>query len=416
MSNRALCGALAALLAAAPLAETAWAEPQADEEEIETAGPDTGALFKIDMRARPDIPGLIVRPDDPLQNLTARSAVVMDAATGRVLYERDMNARRFPASTTKIMTLIVALEHSSMDEMVKVGPHAAGMEGSTLWLEVGDEIPMGELLKGMIMRSGNDATVAVAEHVAGSVDAFARMMTEKAHEIGAKDTSFVNTSGLPDANHYTTAHDLALIASYGYREVPHFEDIVSAKEAEYPWVKDDTHRLKSENQMLWLYKGGNGVKTGYTDAAGRCLVSGAKNNGIQLVTVVLDSAYMWNDSIALLDYGFSKIESKRLVEAGKPVARIAVRSGKQGEIPVFAAKDVVLPVDKSGNKDYETRLDLPRTIEAPVQAGDKVGTLTVLYEGKPCMHVDLVAGASVEKKSFFRLIGHFFSNLFKGIF
>lgn len=404
MRSKALCSLLAAMLLAGTTAPTVWAVPRSNESDTEASG-TTGALFKIEQKARPDNPGLTVSADDPLQNLTARSAVVMDAQTGRVLYDRDMRARRFPASTTKIMTLIIALEHCQLDEMVTVSSHAAGTEGSTLWLEAGDQVPMGELLKGMIMRSGNDATVAVAEHVAGSVEAFARMMTEKAHEIGAEDTSFVNSSGLPDDNHYTTAYDLALIASYGYREVPHFEEMVSTKEATFPWVKDETHQLRSENQMLWLYRGGNGVKTGYTEAAGRCLVSGAKNDGIQLVTVVLDSVYMWNDSIALLDYGFAQVDSHELVKQGEPVKKLPVLSGKQKEIPVVAAESVVLSQDKQGTgSEYEKVYELPHTLEAPVKAGDKVGELIVRYEGHECRRVDLLAGESVEQKSFFRTV------------
>ena len=171
---------------------------------------------------RPDIPGLVISPDDPLQNLTARSAVVIDAASGQVIYERNKDERRFPASTTKIMTLIVALEQGSLDDMVSVSDNASRTEGSTIWLEPGEKMRMLDLLYGMMLVSGNDATVAVAEHVAGSVDAFARRMTAKAHEIGAVNTSFVNSSGLPDDRHYTTAHDLALIAAYGYKN-PMFE-------------------------------------------------------------------------------------------------------------------------------------------------------------------------------------------------
>ena len=152
------------------------------------------AVYDIKEMPRPDIPGLVISPDDPLQNLTARSAVVIDAASGQVIYERNKDERRFPASTTKIMTLILALEHSNMDDMVTVSSNAAGTEGSTLWLEAGEKIRMGDLLYGMMMHSGNDATVAVAEHIAGSVDKFAAMMTAKAHEIGAVNTNFANAN------------------------------------------------------------------------------------------------------------------------------------------------------------------------------------------------------------------------------
>ena len=327
-------------------------------------------IIKKAPQETPKVDGLVLSPDDALPRVTARSAVVMEAKTGRVLYERNMDNRQFPASTTKIMTLIIALEKGNLDDVVKVGPHAAGTEGSTLWLEEGDEITLRELLYGMMLHSGNDATVAVAEHIAGSVDAFARLMTDKAHEIGAKDTNFVNANGLPDDAHYTTAHDLALIASYGYT-LPEFEKIVSTKEITFPWVKDDTHRLRNENHMLWLYEGGNGVKTGYTDAAGRCLVSAAKRDGIQLVAVVLDSNWMWNDSILLLDYGFSKIDRTTVVKKHAQVGTVAVTGSRVRRLGVQTKDEIVLPV-VDGAAGYEQTIDLPHAVKAPVKKGDAV--------------------------------------------
>lgn len=356
-------------------------------------------IIKKAPKDTPKVDGLVLDANDRLPSVTARSAVVLEARTGRVLYERNMDERRFPASTTKIMTLIVALENGNLDDVVRVGKHAAGTEGSTLWLEEGDEITLRELLYGMMMHSGNDATVAIAEHIAGSVDRFARLMTDKAHELGARDTNFVNANGLPDDAHYTTAHDMALIAAYGY-SLPEFEDIVSTKEITFPWVKDDTHRLRNENQMLWLYEGGNGVKTGYTDAAGRCLVAGAKRDGIQLVSVVLDSNWMWNDSILLLDYGFAHIDRTTVVREGTQVGTVAVTGGRTRRIGVQAKETVVLPAI-DGAAGYEQQVDLPRDIKAPVKKGDVVGTLRVLYEGREVATTDLVAMQGAERKSFF---------------
>lgn len=359
------------------------------------------ALFHIREMKRPNVPGLVVAADDELPDLTARSAIVMDAATGLVLYERDKDARRYPASTTKIMTLIIALENSDLDDMVTVSKHAAGTEGSTLWLEAGDEIRMGDLLYGMMLHSGNDATVAVAEHIAGSVPAFARLMTEKAHEIGAVHTNFINANGLPDDAHYTTAYDMARIAAYGY-QLDGFEQIVSTKEASFAWVKDQTHRLRNENQMLWLYRGGNGVKTGYTDAAGRCLVSAARENGIQLVAVVFDSVYMWNDSIKLLDYGFSLVRPAQIVRGGEQVGEMMI-SGGHGRIPVCAAHDLTIAQRKDKEEQYEKKLVLDE-VSAPVVRGDKVGKLMILRNGQEIASVDCVADADVVKKSFFARI------------
>ena len=371
------------------------------------------AVYDIKEMPRPDVPGLVVQPDDPLQNLTARSAVVMDAATGQVIYARDMDARRFPASTTKIMTLILALEKSNPDDIVTVSSRAAGTEGSTIWLEAGEKIRMEDLLYGMMMHSGNDATIAVAEHIAGSVDAFARMMTDKAHEIGAVNTNFANPNGLPRDDHYTTAYDMALIASYGYK-VPGFEKIVSTREKNFDWVKDPEHRLRNENQMLWLYRGANGVKTGYTDAAGRCLVSAAKKDGLQLVAVVLDSVYMWNDSIKLLDYGFANVEPETIVQEGDIAGYASVAGGNGSRIPLKAAGTLTLAKIKEDGKKYETSVDVPDKLRAPIQAGDAVGRLVVKLDGKEVASTDLLAGTSVTRRSFFLTVWNFLQSLIYG--
>ncbi len=349
----------------------------------------------------PKVPGLVISEDDPLPSVTARSAIVMEARTHQVIYERDAHAARFPASTTKIMTLIVALEKGNLDDVVTVSSHASGTEGSTIWLEPGDQMTLRELLYGMMLRSGNDATVAVAEHIAGSVDAFAALMTQKAHEIGAVDTNFENANGLPSDDHYTTAYDLALITAYGY-SLPGFEEIVSTKEISFPWVKDDTHLLRNENQMLWLYEGGNGVKTGYTMDAGRCLVSGAKREGVQLVSVVLDSNWMWNDSILLLNYGFSHLAHVTLLHQGETVGEVKLRGSTRKKLPVCTAENVVMPVIEGKTREnFTTAAELPAMLPAPVAKGDVVGRLHIYEDGQEVDAVDLVAAQSAEQQSFY---------------
>ena len=364
---------------------------------------------------RPNIPGLVVSPADPLQKLTARSAIVMDTVTGQILYERDVNARRYPASTTKMMTLIVALEHGKLDDIVTVSKNAEGVEGSTLWLVQGDKIPLGELLTGMMMHSGNDATVAVAEHIAGSVPAFVRMMNDKAEELGANSTHFMNPNGLPDEKHYTTAYDLAKIAAYGY-SLPHFEEIVGKQEALYDWVKDPAKKLRNENQMLWLYRGANGVKTGYTDAAGRCLVSAARRDGMQLVAVVLDSYYMWNDSIALLDYGFQNAHPKTLVKKGEVVAKVDVADGRHDELELVAAESLVA-VEKTGETaKVERKVEVPHEVAAPIKKGDVIGKVICYYDGKAQGSIYLLAAQDVEYYSFWDNLLKTLRDFWKGLF
>lgn len=331
--------------------------------------------------------------------ITAKSAIVIDATTGKVLYSKNSEELRYPASTTKMMSLIVALENGRLDDKITASPQAAATEGSSLWLEAGEQLTLRDLLYGMMLVSGNDATVAVAEHIAGSVEKFAEMMTKKAKEIGAVHTNFVNSSGLPDPNHVTTAHDLARIAAYGYKN-PLFTQFVSTQHAVIPWAGKTYDRdLYNENRMLWRYEGANGVKTGYTDAAGRCLVSGAKRDGIQLVAVVLDSEQMWDDSIKLLDKGFAKVKPSTLLQAGSVVKTLRVSSGKTDTIKVTAADSLVVPVVAGEEEEFSLQFDLPGKIQAPVSKGQKVGTASVIYKGKNVLSVDLLADEDIEKKS-----------------
>lgn len=340
---------------------------------------------------------------DKLPNMTATSAIVIEAKTGHVIYQREANKKMFPASTTKMMTLITALEYGNLDEIVTVSSNASGAEGSTLWLEVGEKIPLGDLLSGMMMISGNDAAIAIAEHVDGTVEKFSSHMTKRAKEIGAQNTNFTNANGLPDENHYTTAYDLAILAAYGY-SLDHFEEIVSTKEKIFPWVHDDSHLLRNENQMLWLYQGGNGVKTGYTDAAGRCLISSSNRNGIQLIAVVLDSIYLWNDSIELLDYGFSKVENSTLVKSNETIETLPIISGRKHTMPIKTTNEVIMPVFKDDTEAYKINYDVPSFLRAPIKKGDTVGKIRILCDGHEVAESNIIATVDVEQKSFFKFI------------
>ena len=345
-----------------------------------------------------------VAPDDVLPNVTATAAIVIEASTGHVLYERNPDQHMFPASTTKMMTLITALEGNKLDEIVTVGPGAYNAEGSTLWLDVGEKIPLGDLLYGMMLVSGNDGAIAIAEHCGGNVHDFAAKMTQRAHELGALNTNFTNANGLPDPNHYTSARDLAIMAAHGFT-LPHFEEICSTKEISFPWIHDETKLLRNENQMLWFYRGCNGIKTGYTDAAGRCLVTSAKQNGVQLIAVVLDSLYIWNDSILLLDYGFGRVSSESLIKAGDVVKTLPIISGRRKSMQVKTAGEIIMPVFEGDANAYEIVYDLPEALTAPIKAGETIGKIrVVLPDGREAAAVDVVTTVDVEQKSFFRLI------------
>jgi serine-type D-Ala-D-Ala carboxypeptidase (penicillin-binding protein 5/6) len=337
-------------------------------------------------------------------DIAAKSAIVIEASTGKVLYSKNADDRRYPASTTKMITLIVALEQGNLNDMVTASANAANTEGSSLWLQPGEKLKLLDMLYGMMLISGNDATVAVAEHIAGSVDNFARRMTEKAHSIGATSTNFTNSSGLPDPNHYSTAADLARIAAYGYQN-PLFVKIVSTQHAVIPWQgKDHSRDLYNENKLLWLYDGANGVKTGYTDAAGRCLVSGANRNGIQMVAVVLDSERMWEDSMRLLDFANSQLRPARLLSQGDILKTVRVDDSKTEFVRLVATADVSAAVSDDDKDQFSTVVIAPNRVDAPVTAGKKLGVVKTYYKNKEIGSVDLVAADSADRKSFFGTI------------
>jgi D-alanyl-D-alanine carboxypeptidase (penicillin-binding protein 5/6) len=337
-------------------------------------------------------------------DITAKSAIVIEASTGKVLYAKSAEEKRYPASTTKIMTLIVALENGQLDDIVTTSPHAASTEGSSLDLIAGEQLKLREMLYGIMLISGNDATVAVAEHIAGSVENFAKLMTSKAHDIGANNTNFTNSSGLPDINHYTTAHDLARIAAYGYKN-PMFKEIVSTKTRIIPWPgKEYNRELFNENRMLWLYEGANGVKTGYTDAAGRCLVSAANRGGIQLIVVVLDSEHMWDDSIKLLDYGFPQLKTYNILHKGDIFKTVNVASGALDVVKLVAKTDLDVPIAENDKDQIHTVVEIDNKIAAPIIEGQKLGIVRAYYNDHEVAAVDLIADQTVQRKSFFALL------------
>lgn len=343
-------------------------------------------------------------------NLTAKSAIVIEASTGEVLFEKNAEERRYPASTTKIMTIITALESGKINDIVTASPNAANTEGSSMGLFVAEQLKMQDMLYGVALVSGNDAAVAIAEHISGSVADFAKLMTEKAHNIGAIKTNFTNSSGLPDPNHYSTASDLARIAAYGYKN-PKFAEIVGTAVKDIP-RHNPKEPLYNENKLLRIYNGANGVKTGYTDDAGRCLVAAAKHGNIQLITVVLDADYMFTDSMNLLDYGFSQIQETEMAHAGGFVGIVQVVDGRTDEVQAVISDSLVVPITPRNRDKFRTIVEISKTIRAPVASGQKVGVVKVMYHDKEVASSDVVLTESVQRKSIFAMIKDFFAKLF----
>lgn len=336
---------------------------------------------------------------------SGKAAILMDGQSNRILYESNSRERLPMASTTKIMTAIVALEHGKLDDQIIIPPEASGIEGSSIWLSSGETHTLEDLLYGLMLRSGNDAATAIAIHIGGSVEGFAAMMNSTAKKIGAKDTNFVNPHGLHNDEHYTTAYDLALITSHGLKN-PDFESIVSTKYHTIPWEGHEWDRaMKNKNKILWTYEGANGVKTGYTKKAGRCFVSSSKRKGMQLVAVVLNCGPMFEESAALMDYGFDHYENVSIVEQGQFLQSFPVVRGVQEEIELVADQGFDVALNDMEKSNIHTKMILPIELEAPMESGQWVGSLQVYLKDELLKEIPIVTGQAVEKKSiwnFFR--------------
>ncbi len=304
-------------------------------------------------------------------SVSASSAVLIEAESGRVLYAKDADKRRPMASTTKIMTALVALENHDLDAPIKIPKEAVGIEGSSLYLVEGEELTLRELLYALMLRSANDAAAAIAIAVGGSVSGFAELMNEKAEEMGLTDTHFDNPHGLDSEEHYTTARELALITAEALKNEV-FREIVSTYKKSLPLGGVPDRRLVvNHNRLLRTYDGCIGVKTGFTKKDGRCLVSAAERDGITLIAVTLNAPNDWNDHKKMLDSGFSAVK------------RVKISSdGIEGYLPTVGAKTDMIMYGAVGdtsallpNDAGELRvvIELPRFVFAPVKKGDVIG-------------------------------------------
>ncbi len=332
--------------------------------------------------------------------VSAQSAVVLEAGTGRILFEKNAYQKLPMASTTKVMTALVALEYGNPDDVITVGQNASGVEGSSIWLSAGERMTLSDMLYGLMLASGNDAAVAIAEHIGGSVEAFVDMMNKKAKEIGAYNTHFANPNGLPDKNHYTTAYDLALISAYAMKNET-FCTIVKTQYKTLPWEGHEWDRVvKNKNKILWNYEGGNGIKTGFTKEAGRCLAAAAQRDNMQLVSVVLNAPDMFNDCMALMDYGFENYDNRIIVKKGELIGNVAVKDGMQDSFAVYADEDIAYPLTDDEFSKVQKAVHLKDEVKAPVDKGQVVGTVDLwLGEEKLCS-VELKSACQIGENSY----------------
>ena len=326
-------------------------------------------------------------------DISAECAVLIDAATGRVILERNSNMTHSMASTTKIMTAITALENSSPDDVVTMTKTSVAEEGSSVYLQEGDQMTMRDMLYGVMLNSGNDGATAVAEHISGSKEAFAELMNKKAAELGLSNTQFKNPNGLDDEGHYTTAYDLAMLTRYALKNKD-FADIVKTydKKAVILNRPEAEHYFVNHNKLLKTYQGCIGVKTGYTQKTGRCLVSAAERYGMTFIAVTLNAPDDWNDHAKMLDYGFNNYVARNVVTDGQKISSANV-SGVQCDLIVSGEVKIPVNVNES---EVPTVTELHcSNLQAPLNEGEKVGYVSVIYDGEEIGRADVVAGCDV---------------------
>ena len=320
--------------------------------------------------------------------ISAEKAILMDAATGRVLYERNADEESLIASTTKIMTALVVCEQCNVLDRVRIPAEAVGVEGSSLYLREGEVLTVQELLYGLMLHSGNDAAAALAIYCGGTIEGFAELMNDKASVLGLESTHFANPHGLDAPDHHSTARDLAVLAAYAM-ENPIFAQTVSTKT-----IRAGERSLRNHNKLLWQVEGADGVKTGYTKAAGRILVSSAARDGRRLVAVTINAPDDWNDHAALLNESFSRYTLRKILTAGEIIGTIEVLGGDNAEVELLAAEDFSYPLaegERAGIEPIGPGFDY-----APVVEGADAGHAWVCIDEKRVGKVALRYGKTVE--------------------
>lgn len=337
--------------------------------------------------------------------IDAKGYILMDAYSGKVIAEKNPDQRMAPASLTKLMTMYVissALKNGTihLDDKVRISTKAWQTGGSRMFVKVNDEVPVHDLLQGIVVASGNDAAVAMSEFLAGSEDAFATMMNNQASALGMNSSHFVDSNGLPNPNHYSTPHDLALLAQAIIKNFPEDYKLYSEK-----WFVYNGIRQPNRNRLLWRFEYADGLKTGHTSDAGYCLVASALKDGTRLVSVVMgtpsDKART-EDSIRLLTYGFRFYETHKLYGGTIPLTQVRVWKGQEKEIPLGLAEDLFVTIPSGQYKNIQAQIEVNDHIKAPITKGDIFGKLNILLNNQVVTTKPLVALANNEKGGIWR--------------
>ncbi len=348
------------------------------------------------------LPLLVMRAGAAEPDVSAPSAILMEEATGEVLYEKNAHERLAPASVTKIMTLLLVMEalesgRIGWDDTVTASAAAAAKGGSQIYLEENEQLPLEEMLKAVVVSSANDCATALAEHIAGSESAFVQMMNERAAELGMTDTHFVNCTGLDDepdaAEHLTTAYDIALMS----RELLKHEEIKKYTTIWMDTVRNGEFGLSNTNKLVRFYDGTTGLKTGYTSAAGHCLSASAKRGGMELIAVVLhcdSSPHRFESAKALLNYGFANY-ALITPQPDEAIGAVPVRLGTQERVTPVLQTDAPVLVDKALAAGVQSTVQLAERVTAPVEQGQTLGMLTVASNGQTLAEIPLVAPEAI---------------------
>lgn len=343
--------------------------------------------------------------------VSAESAILIDADSGNIIYEYNAEARLPMASTTKIMTALVAIENCPIEKTVTVTKQAVGIEGSSIYLYEGEKLCMEDLLYALLLESANDAATAIAIEVGGSVESFADMMNEKAKSLGLCNTSFQNPHGLDSEEHYTTAHDLAIIARAALAN-PTLEKIFSTEKKTIPLNSEEGVRLLiNHNKLLRMYDGTIGVKTGYTKRSGRCLVSAAERDGVRLIAVTLNAPNDWQDHTDMLDYGFETYEYVTLCKKGEFSEPLYLVGGTEQYVTVTNPNEAGVTLPRS-HGEITCKVELPTQGYAPVESGERLGRLVFYCDGRAVADTEIIALYGVKEveysSNFFERIKNIF--------
>lgn len=341
-----------------------------------------------------------------MPELTARSAIVTDAE-GTILYEQDADLRLPPASVTKIMTLLLAVESVEQgilrtDDVITTGKRAAGEGGSQIWLKEGEKMSAYDMLTAIAVVSANDAAFAVMEHLYGNITNAVAAMNRRAAELGMSNTHFANVNGLPEDDHYMSVRDVAILSREAIKHSLYLE-LCGKKEV---WLREGKNWLVNTNKLLWWYAGADGLKTGWTEAAKYCFAGTAVRDGFRLITVVFgakEPRSHLKESMALLDWGYRNYQYTSIAKSGEVVGEASVRAGAQEKVELVAASDVGY-LEKRGTQKRTVTISLPEEIDAPIQAGDICGELIVVENGTEIARIDVLAANGVQRAGFWQIV------------